>query len=39
MTTPLDAPDWRKMSQEEWDRGLNNSGGRQSEESARSCLD
>jgi arylformamidase len=25
MTMPLDAPDWRKMSQEERDRGLNNS--------------
>jgi acetyl esterase/lipase len=25
MTTPFDAPDWRKMSQEDRDRGLNNS--------------
>ncbi len=25
MTTPFDAPDWRKMSQEERDSGLNNS--------------
>src|SRR6478609_7601328 len=24
MTTPFDTPDWRKMSQEERDRGLNN---------------
>src|SRR5713226_5616543 len=24
MTTPLDAPDWRKMSQQERDLGLNN---------------
>ena len=24
MTTPLDVPDWRKLSQEELDRGLNN---------------
>jgi len=24
MTTPFDAPDWRKLSQEELDRGLNN---------------
>ena len=24
MTTPLDAPDWRSMSQEERDLGLNN---------------
>ena len=25
MTTPFDAPDWRKLSREELDRGLNNS--------------
>ena len=25
MTTPSDAPDWRKMSRQELDRGLNNS--------------
>ena len=24
MTTPFDAPDWRKMSQQERDLGLNN---------------
>jgi hypothetical protein len=24
MTTPSDAPDWRKMSRQELDRGLNN---------------
>jgi len=24
MTTPFDAPDWRKLSQQELDRGLNN---------------
>src|SRR6266481_3319166 len=26
MTTPFDAPDWRSMSQEDRDRGLNNGG-------------